>query len=233
LHDFKTAGYSLPESVIDDVVQEQIRAQFGDRMTLTKTLEARGMTYEKFRQQVRDRFVIEQMRVKNVSAEVIISPNKVKMYYEAHRNEFKVEDEVKLRMIVTGNSADPNAPQAKALAGEILSKLKEGTAFEEMAAVYSQRSQRTPGGEWFERAQLRKELAEAVAGLKPGEHSGVVETPDGCYLLMVEEARPTHFKPLNEVREQIEKSFVLEERSRLEKQWVDRLKKKTFVRYFE
>jgi peptidyl-prolyl cis-trans isomerase SurA len=233
LHDFKTAGYSLPESVIDDLVEEQIRGQFGDRMTATKTLEASGITYEKFRQQIRDRFVIEQMRVKNVSAEVIISPNKVKAYYEAHRDEFKVEDEVKLRMIVTGQSSDPNAPQAKALADEILTQIKEGATFEEMASIYSQRVQRTPGGEWFERAGLRKELAQAVVGLKAGEHTGVVETPDGCYLMRVEETRPAHYKPLSEVREQIENSFALEERSRLEKQWIERLKKKTFVRYFE
>ena len=93
-------------------LDEEYAPRPGSTYSLTKTLEARGMTYEKFRQQIRDRFVIEQMRVKNVSAEVIISPNKVKTYYDAHRDEFKVEDEVKLRMIVTGKSADANAPQS-------------------------------------------------------------------------------------------------------------------------
>src|SRR5258708_23637369 len=33
LHDFKTAGYSLPESVIDHGVHERISAQYGDRAT--------------------------------------------------------------------------------------------------------------------------------------------------------------------------------------------------------
>jgi hypothetical protein len=37
---------------------------------------------------------------------------------------------------------------------------------------------------------------------------------------------------LIEVREQIEKDLVAAERTRLEKQWVDKLKKKTFVRVF-
>jgi parvulin-like peptidyl-prolyl isomerase len=97
----------------------------------------------------------------------------------------------------------------------------------------SQRPQRKAGGEWFERSGLRKELADAVAGLKPGQHSGVVETPESYYLLQVDEAEPAHLRPIGEVREQIERSLVLEERSRLEKQWIDRLKKKTFVRYFE
>jgi len=34
------------------------------------------------------------------------------------------------------------------------------------------------------------------------------------------------------VRDQIEKDLLTQEQSRLEKQWIERLKKKTFVRYF-
>src|SRR2546429_9898873 len=38
LHDFKTAGYNLPESVIEDEVQERIKSRYGgDRATLMKT----------------------------------------------------------------------------------------------------------------------------------------------------------------------------------------------------
>src|SRR5215471_5327238 len=44
LHEFKTAGYSLPESVIDELVRSRIRADYGDEMTLTRTLQARGIT---------------------------------------------------------------------------------------------------------------------------------------------------------------------------------------------
>src|SRR5690242_11054241 len=31
LHEFKRAGYSLPETVLDDLVNENIKADFGDR----------------------------------------------------------------------------------------------------------------------------------------------------------------------------------------------------------
>jgi hypothetical protein len=39
-------------------------------------------------------------------------------------------------------------------------------------------------------------------------------------------------KSLGEVRDQIEGTLKLEERARLEKLWLAKLKKKTFVRYF-
>jgi len=51
-------------------------------------------------------------------------------------------------------------------------------------------------------------------------------------LIHVEEARPAHVKSLGEVREDIEKDLLTQERARIEKQWLDRLKKKTFIRYF-
>ena len=54
LDDFKTAGYSFPESIIEDFVQDRIRERYGDRVKLIKTLEAQNMTYEQFRTDIRD-----------------------------------------------------------------------------------------------------------------------------------------------------------------------------------
>jgi parvulin-like peptidyl-prolyl isomerase len=232
LREFKTAGYSLPESVIDDLVQETIKADFNDRATLTKTLEARGMSYEKFRQQIRERFIVEQLRLKNISQEIIISPHKIEKYYVDHREEFKEEDQVKLRRITLNKSSDPKVPNARKLAEEILQRLKEGATFTELAAIYSQGSAESREGVWYYRTALRRELAEAAFALSPGQYSDVIETPGECYLLIVDEVNKSHYKPLTEVRAVIEKNLRLEERNRLEKQWIDRLKKKTFVQYF-
>ncbi len=234
IHEFSTAGYKLPETLLDDIVQERIKADFGDRATLTKTLEARGISFEKFRQQIRDRFIVEQLRLKHISQEIIISPHKVEAYYLAHRDDFKVEDEVKLRMIVLDKPASGDPEQSRHLAEEILSKLKDGAPFSEMAGVYSQESKRSQGGDWgwVEKSVLRRELADAAFSLKAGQRSGIIETDKNLYLMQVEDVRPAHFKALGEVRQQIERNLLLDERNRLEKQWVDRLKKKTFVRYF-
>ena len=235
LHDFTTAGYHLPESVIDELVQERIHAKYGgDRVTMTKSLQAQGLTYEKLRQQVREQFIVEALRQKNIGSEVIISPHKIETYYLAHQDDFKVEDEIKLRMIVLTNSPDPSAPSPKKRGEEILAKINEGASFEEMAKVNSEGSQRKEGGEWgwVERSVLRKELADVAFSLKAGERSPVIETPGACYIMLVEDTRVAHHRALGEVRDQIEKDLRLAERNRLEKQWVDKLKKKTFIRYF-
>jgi hypothetical protein len=283
LHEFKTAGYNLPESVIDELVQERIQAKFGgDRATMAKTLQMQGLSRERFREQVREQFIVEALRQKNISSEIIISPYKVEKFYQAHQDEFKVEDEVKLRILVLGNTTDPKAPDPRKIVEEILAKLKEGASFVEMAAVYSQEPRSNQEAKWYERSQLTKGLADIAFGLEPKQYSGVlsrsagdeywiclyengrrtvarhygvdpvtkkeslveevrlendsqesrIPPPREFFLMMVEEKRTAHFKPLGDVREEIERSLMLQERNRLEKQWIERLKKKTFVRYF-
>jgi parvulin-like peptidyl-prolyl isomerase len=233
LRSFDTDGYQLPEDVVDQLVQDRIREGFGDRVTFIKTLQAQGMTVEQFRKEVRDQYIIRALRQKNVSQEIVISPYKVETYYHAHQDDFKMEDQIKLRMIVLNktSSDDTNTVQR---ANEILTEIKKGATFQEMASVYSEGSQKSQGGDWgwVERSVLRKDLADVAFSLKPGQVSGVIETPESVYLMLVEQTRPSHVKPLGEVRDEIEKTLRTQEQARLEKQWIEGLKRKTFIRYF-
>lgn len=238
LSDFKSAGYNLPESIIDDEVQKEIRKNFyGDRAKLTKTLQAEGLTYEAFRQQKRENIIVEYLINEHVSSQkILISPYKIETYYKENQNKYQVGDEVKLRMIVINQSKDAEPGAAKKLAEEVLQKIQSGASFAEMAAIYSNGSQRADGGDrgWIERdkTDLKKELVDAAFALKAGERSGVIEFPEACFLLQVDDARKAHVRPLSEVRDEIEKFLKSQEAVRLEKKWIDRLKNKSFVRYF-
>jgi peptidyl-prolyl cis-trans isomerase SurA len=240
LRDFDVEGYRLPDTVVDEMVQDRIRDRFGDRITMMKTLQAQGMTYEKFRQEVRDQYIVSALRAKNMSPDkIIISPYKVETYYLAHQDDFKVEDEVKLRMIVL-NKTSADDTNTLGLANEILAKIKEGATFQEMASIYSQGSQRNQGGDWgwYERSKLRKELAEAALPLKSGQVSDVIdmpgtgETPGAYYLMLVEDTHPAHVKPLKDVRDEIEVTLRTQLQKQLEQKWIVQLKRKTFIRLF-
>jgi len=233
LHSFEVEGYKLPDSVIDDEVQKRMREQYGDRVTMLKTLQAVGMTVEQFRKKVREQYIVAAMRNQNVAREIIISPYKVKTYFQAHQAEFQVPDQVKLRMITLNKTADSGTNTLR-LAGEILSEINKGAAFKEMAMIYSQDAQQRLGGErdWMDRTALRPELSDAAFALKPGETSGVIDLPGACYLLNVVDVRSAHVKPLADVRDAIEKTLRADEQTRLQKQWIDSLKKKTFIQYY-
>lgn len=234
LHDYETAGYNLPESIIDGEIERRIRNQFGDRLRMTRTLQARGLTVEAFRRQVREQIIVSQLRNFHVSSEIIISPHKIQRYYAEHKEEFKVEDSVKLRMIVINQPPDADPDRASNMAREILLKLGEGAPFTEMARIYSEGSQRGSGGDWgwVERSVLRKDLAEVAFSLEPGQRSGVIATDEACFIMLVEDQKTADVQPLAEVSEEIEKILLAEERSRLENKYIDRLKSKQFIRYF-
>jgi peptidyl-prolyl cis-trans isomerase SurA len=233
LDDFKKAGYNLPESLIEDEIRNRIRERFGDRRTLTKTLQAQGMTYEAFRTQVREDFIVSAMRNAKVSSTIVISPTRIEVYYANHTEEFREEAKVKLRMIVVNENL--NLPGAsKKLLEEIRGKVAGGASFAEMASLYSEGSQRATGGDWgwIERKTLRDELAAVAFSLKPGEMSQVIATPTASYLMLVEANKPSLIKPLSEVREEIERKLMQDERVRQQKSYIDRLKETAFIRYF-
>ena len=58
----------------------------------------------------------------------------------------------------------------------------------------------------MERSVLREDLAAVAFSLKAGERSGVIEKPDGCYLMLVEDVKAAHVKTLAEVREEVERA---------------------------
>jgi len=232
LRSFDTEGYKLPDSVVDELVNDRIQ-KFGDRVTFIKTIQAQGLTVEQFRKQVREQYIESALRNQNVQREIFISPYKVENYYLAHQDEFRMEDQIKLRMIVLTKSG-PDDTNTLQRIREIQSQIKDGTPFIEMAQNYSQGSQQHQGGDWgwVQRSVLRKELADIAFTLKPGVVSEPVDTPDTCYLMMVEEVRPAHVRPLTEVSSDIEKTLRIQLQAKLQKQWIDGLKKKTFIRYF-
>lgn len=237
LHEFKQAGYAIPENVIEDRLRARLRERWGgDRATMTKDLQSRGLTFERFRQMIREEIIWEVMRAKNVAREIVISPHKIEKYYADNLDKFKVSDSVKLRTIMVSKPSMGSPEQARRRALEILGKLNEGVPFAELAAVYSEDSFRSQGGDrgWveLEREHYQPALEQAIRSLKPGEHSGLVETDRAFWIVLVEEVMKSHVRPLPEVRTEIERILVEQERNRLEKAWIDRLKSKAFIRYF-
>jgi len=235
LDEFKTAGYKLTETYIDEEIKRRIRSQFGDRVRMIKSLQHEGLTEATFRQHLREEFIVNAMEFKNIgSQEIIVSPHKIETYYAQNPDKFKVDDEVRLRLIFLAHKPERDAQATRKKAEEILADINAGAAFSELAAIYSDGSQRSEGGLWpaVDRTTLREDLGKVAFSLKPGETSDVLERDDGCYLIQVEEFRPAHVKPLKEVRAEIEKTLESEDRQRLRKEWIERLKVKSFISYF-
>ena len=252
VQEFTTKGYNIPQHVIEQQFKDTIADQFNnDRTAFLKTLEAQHMTVSQYRDQLRDRIIVQAMRNRKTQQEIAVSPYKIEKYYQDHQDDFKVSDQIKLRLIFIKRSPAPAPPaagsdgqsepapappadSARVLAEEILAKLDAKDSFQELAKLYSQGKEASTGGDrgWVDRESLRKELNEIAFKLKPNEHSGIIETPEGYYLLQVEDVKAAHVKLLPEVRDEIEKNLLQEQRAKMQVEWVKELRVKAYIRMF-
>lgn len=233
LQEFKKMGYAIPESYIESRVREDVK-KFGDRLNLVKTLQADGLTYESYRKKIRERTIVDLMVRDKLPIDPTISPTKIENYYVQHRDKYKLEDQVKLRMIVLNVPQGASPDDLKPLAEEISKKLRSGIPFDEMAKIYSQGSQARDGGDWgwVQRSVLREELVEVAFNLKPGTRSEPVATPQAIYIMQVEDSKVSYVQTLSEVRAEIENTLKAAEMDRRRTQWIEQLEKKYFVAYF-
>jgi peptidyl-prolyl cis-trans isomerase SurA len=186
LDEFKAQGGVLPEGILEDQIKTRIRESYGgDRSSLTRTLKEQGITLETFRKRVRDEIIVNYMRSKNIAQAILISPAKIELYYATNLTQFKVGEQVRLRMIVLV-AGSGNSQEALRRMEEILALIDAGAAFAEMATVYSEGSQGREGGDWkwIDRTVLHRGLSDVAFTLQPGQHSGVIglaREPSGNY----------------------------------------------------
>ncbi len=236
IQQFNSKGGKVPETLIEEEIQQTIDDQYGhDRSVFIKTLEALGLDLETYKERIRDKIVVRYMQQTEVSNEIIISPYKIEKYYEEHPSEFQEGEKVKLRMIyVKKGSTDEETAGAKSLVQEILLKLTTGSDFASLASVYSEGSEKNQGGDlgFVGRDSLRKELADAAFALDAGQLSKVIETKEGFYLVQVEDKKPAKVSTLEESRDLIERLLIAQERARLQKRWVQSLRRKAYIRMY-
>jgi peptidyl-prolyl cis-trans isomerase SurA len=240
IQDYKKKGYNFPDYYFDREERQRIRDQFGgDRQALVKTLEDRGITLADWKKSIRETFIVQQMRQINAKRFITISPHMVEEYYQNHVRDFLQPDRVKLRMIYL---APESSPEVEATAKEVLSQLESGSDFSQLARKYSDYN-RAGGGlfqdnnGWVERDGLKSELAEAAFQLRPGQASGIISlsTAQGAkafYILQVEEVKKATVTPLSSIRDAIESTLVAAESEKVQKEWIDRLKRDAYIEKF-
>jgi parvulin-like peptidyl-prolyl isomerase len=240
LQEYKTKGYSFPDYFFDREERQRIRDQFGgDRQALVKTLEERGVTYAEWRKNVRETFIVQQMRLINAKRFITISPHMIEAYYQEHVRDFLQPDRVKLRMIYVAPGSSPNP---EATAREALGAAEQGIDFAALAQKYSDYNKAGGGlfqdnNGWAEREALRPELAEVAFQLRPGQSSQIITlaTADGqnaYYILHVEEVKKATVTPLASIRDAIEGTLVAKENEKVQQEWIDRLRRDAYIERF-
>jgi peptidyl-prolyl cis-trans isomerase SurA len=250
IQDFKTAGGFIPETYTTERINDVIRNEYGgDRVAFIKTLYERGVTMQKYKDEIQDNAIIGYMRNKNVIQTVLISPYQIEQYYQQNLRLFQQDEQVKVSTIVLRKSLFPSQrtdkdghqvtydPQEE-IAKEILYKLDTGADFADLARSYSEAGNKDDGGElgWVTqngKTAIRADLWDPISKLEPGQHTDVITTSDGFYyIVQLEDKKKASMAPLEDVRAQIEQTVINEESQVRQQQWLDSLRAKAFIKMF-
>ncbi|MDB6153328.1 MAG: surA [Chthoniobacteraceae bacterium] len=235
LQEFKKNKFQIPEHFIEDRISTITREEFGgDRAAFNRTLLAQGFTLDRFKQMETEKMIVQAMRGQMVKGDVVVPATKIEAYYNEHLAEYTTEEQVKLRMI-TIRKGD-NATGRRKMLEEIRQKIIAGAQFKEMAKAYSEDSnQEADGGGdwgWITRHTLNEKLAKTAFTLKPGKVSEIVDFETSYYLMFVEARKNTATKPLSELRDEIEKKLIQEERQKKQQEWIAKLRKKAYIKLY-
>ena len=160
---------------------------------LRTALEKDGIPYTRFREDIRNEILMARLREREVTDKIVITDSEIDSLLAAPQqgsaaDEFNVSH---ILVRVQENAAPEQVQARQARAEQALAQLKSGTDFRQIAASFSEAPDALQGGlmGWREAARLPTLFAEALAGMKPGNLSGVLRSPNGFHVLKLNERR--------------------------------------------
>jgi peptidyl-prolyl cis-trans isomerase SurA len=157
---------------------------------LRQRLEADGMSFNQFRDDIRQDIILNRLREREVDNRLQISDSEVDNYIAEQAGIAADAQEVNLAQIllrVPENADATRIEETRKRAEELLGQLKGGAEFARMAASFSNASEALQGGDlgWRSVDRIPTLFAEAIKDLKNGDISGVVRSPNGFHILKV------------------------------------------------
>ena len=231
----KDEKHKIPDSIIDNMLADELSEQFdNDRSKFLAYLRARGTTYKDYRKEKEEDIIYHYMLGQQRRSQSIVSPVKIEEYYKENKDRFYQDDSVHLRLIQLVKSDSATEGELKGKAEAIVLRARAGEKFEDLARQYSEDSRRNKGGDWgwMKRADLKPEFSDPLFVLKKGEVTEPIVTPEGVFVLYVDDRKFAGIQPLDEVRPQVEQILVQQMTRDSEERWLERLRSEGYVKHF-
>jgi len=159
-----------------------------------KTLEAEGTDFNAFREQIRSEMTIARLREREVENKVVVTDAEIDNFLANPALDANQQDEYDLAhiLILAPEAASPEKlAELRTKAEKALAELNAGTNFNQVSAAYSDAQNALQGGGlgWRAEGQLPSLFAGVVKTLKPGETSGVIQSPNGFHIVKLRDKR--------------------------------------------
>lgn len=192
----------IPQQQVEEMADETLRGReqaFGGRRPFEEALRREGMTYSEYRdllvRQLRRRELIQTyLQKQRTRAMPPVTEDELRAYFEAQGDRFGERPATVSfeQVVVAPEPTDSARAAARAEIEEIQRQLVGGEDFSTLARRHSDDpGTREQGGDlgWFRQGRMVKAFDEVVFGMRPGQVSGIVETPFGFHLIKLEKVK--------------------------------------------
>lgn len=184
---------------IDDAQLQRAVERISEEYKLTpdqfrSEIEKEGITFSRFREEMRIEILISRLKEREVDSKIVITDAEIDSYLRNQAAQGGKDDEYSLAhiLLLVPEEASPEQIQArKAVAERALAQLKGGADFRQISASFSDAQNALDGGllGWRTTARLPEMFVEAVKGLKIGDVSPILRSPNGFHILKLIDKR--------------------------------------------
>ena len=189
----RNSGLRVDELQLDRAVE---RIAESNKLTLAdfrKALERDGVSFDGWREQVREQMLLTRLREREVDDKVQVSDRELDLFLEQMKSRPEaVEYNLAHILVRVPDQASPERIQAaRERADKALAAARGGGDFASLAASYSDAPDALQGGAlgWRNEDRLPELFAAALAKLQPGEVSDVLRSPAGFHILKLIDRR--------------------------------------------
>lgn len=234
----KTRAVAVSDKDVDDFVS-QFKDRFPSEQVFQNALKEQGISETQLRSDVRKQLGIKKLLDKEVMSKVSIPDKEARKFYDENPDKFQEPETVHAAHVliaVDKDADDKTRAEKKKEAEKVLADAKAGKDFAELAKEHSgDPGSKDKGGDlgFFGHGEMVKSFEDAAFALKkPGDLSGVVESPYGYHVIKLIEKKPGRKVPFDEVKKDVSDFLKEKKAGDLAKTYVDGLRKKAQVKIF-
>ncbi len=226
-------GITVREEEVTNAIQENLKRRNMSMDDLQQALAREGSSLEKHREATRNDLIRMRIMQREIRQRVSVTPEEIGAYYQEHRDEYEGKLRVRLQMIPlpVPEGADPQArAEQRARAEAALKRIRAGEPFEALANE-ARAGQPQTGGDlgYVEKGTMHPSIEEAAFSLKPGEVSGVIETPQGYAIIRALDRRGGGSLSVKATREDVEERLFRMKMEKKFEEWLAERRQKAHI----
>jgi parvulin-like peptidyl-prolyl isomerase len=232
----KKIGVSATPKMVENKLSE-VKASFKSDSVFEHKLKDRGMTLDRYREELRTDLVMDQVIKKEVESKIEIGEQELKKYYEKNNSKYRTQDKTRASVILIKSphgSSPERKTQVRKKMESILAQIKSGTEFKGLAIKFSQDSLASKGGDlgFFEKKKMFLPFSERAFSMKVGEVSEIFKTKHGLHLLKVTDKKPGFSRSFESEKENIRKTLLRTKSAQATRDYVETLKKQADLKTY-